>query len=580
MKYIDLLKANNKFESTLTGTKFRILALQNVTITPLKAAIEYQLRLEGVNANVEIGNYDNIIQDSKEYDNQDAVIVFLEPCNIIEGFQYKIETLDVSGYEQLYSQTVNTIDLLLKNLYSCKTILFNLFSPYCFSCNTVSNTALDIFCGRINSYLHSRVTDIKLKSLFLIDINKIIINQSIESCINWRDFYSSKLLYSTKFFMEYAKFVTPIFMSIQGKSKKVLVFDCDNTLWGGVLGEDGFDHIDMSPLSGRGAKFAEIQGLAKSLSKSGVIIGINSKNNHKDVLDVINNHKDMILKDEDISIYRVNWSNKAQNLKEIAADLNLALDSFVFIDDSEFEIELIKEALPTVKAIQVPDDESKYPLYFRRVMDHFYKSVTTNEDKNKAIYFKQDNLRREAKDCFTNISDYLQSLQINLEIYLNNPKHIERAAQMTQKTNQFNLTTRRYTAKDIEELIFSPNYNVYTLSVSDKFGDSGITGLAILKVNNESAMVDSFLLSCRILGREIDTSFADFIFKHLKLNSYKTINAEYLKSARNQQVESFWDRFGFEATSDNGMQKTYIMNLDNYQNNVSKYVKISFKAGN
>jgi FkbH-like protein len=260
-------------------------------------------------------------------------------------------------------------------------------------------------------------------------------------------------------------------------------------LWRGILGEDGFSNLKI---------YKDIQSLAVSLSKKGVIIGLCSKNNPEDVDEVLVNHPDMILKDEHIVIKKVNWENKASNLKAIAKELNIGLDSLVFVDDSDFEVNLIKDELPMVEVLQVPKKEYEYSMLLRDILNLFYNPKATKEDLEKVSMYKTQVLRAKEEESITNIDDYLKGLGLNITYFIDDINGADRVSQMTQKTNQFNLTTKRYTKIDIENFINSENASVISISVSDKFGDNGVVGLAILEHKDNLAKIDTLLMSCRV----------------------------------------------------------------------------------
>jgi len=311
-----------------------------------------------------------------------------------------------------------------------------------------------------------------------------------------------------------------------GKLKKVIIFDCDNTLWKGVVGEDIIEpNID-------------IQKDAKFLANRGVIIGLCSKNNEDDINEVL---KNQILTDEYISIKRINWNNKVLNLQEIAEELNIGLDSIVFVDDSPFEINYILEQLPEILAI--------YPNELMETV-HMWFDLTGSLGKTRE--YKEQYLRKKESNLFLNIDDYLKSLNMIIKIRLNDKKNIARISELTQKTNQFNLTTRRYDDNEINE--FMTNNSVYTLSISDKFGDNGITGVCIVRTN----VIDLFLLSCRILGRGIEYAFIDCIVNDLKNMKYEYVFAEYISTPKNKQVESFYSKIGFVRENDSSIYKIKI----------------------
>ena len=359
-------------------------------------------------------------------------------------------------------------------------------------------------------------------------------------------------------------------------AKKALIFDCDNTLWKGILGEDGFDKIEMSSATKSGAVFAEVQAIALDLSKKGVLIGICSKNNSSDVDEVIKSHMDMQLREKHIIIKKVNWSEKVNNLKEISEELNIGLDSLVFIDDSDFEVNLIRKYLPQVTVIKVPERLYDYPKILRRNIKLFYNLAITKEDSKKVEMYKQQSKRETTKKKYENIEDYLSSLDIKICILKNDSSIIPRISQMSQKTNQFNLTTKRYTEADIQNFMNDSNFDIFAISVSDKFGESGITGLSIIDYNYDSktASIDTFLMSCRIIGRNIEYVFFDYIIDRIKEKGINTVKSKYIKTKKNEQVMDFYDRCSFNLIKSIKSEKKYTLDLIKHMPKEINYIEI------
>lgn len=472
LTYTEILKRNSELRLLNEKSEaYKIAVISNTTVNQFKEILEYSLQRNNVYANVQVGDYDNIIQDSLKFNQTNAVLVFWEVSNLIEGLQHEIELFDDKKLNNLLNKVELEIALVFENLKNTSLVIFNYFTSIAFSNSNIKKNNLDWLTSKLNEYLDSNSP----KNVKLIDIERRISKTGIDRSIDYRFFYSSKSLYKIDFYKVYVEHIKPILLSANGKAKKALIFDCDNTLWKGILGEDGFDGIDMSAHSKNGKIFNEIQNIALSLGKKGVILGICSKNNKSDVDEVISNHEDMVLTNDILTIKKVNWVDKATNLREIAQELNIGLNSFVFVDDSSFEVNLIKEQLPEVKVLQVPNRLHDYPKLFRDNVKLFYNLSHTKEDQDKAEIYKKQVIRNTAKSKFSNIDDYLKSLELKIKIYIDDRSIISRMSQMTQKTNQFNLTTKRYTEKDIENFIDCSKTKVLAWSVSDKFGDNGIT---------------------------------------------------------------------------------------------------------
>ena len=570
MRYSDILKQNKEWEDKLDSNAFEITVLSNIIVNQSKEILEYVFRHEGVNAKVTFGDYDNIVQESQKYKNSNTVIIFWELCNIIDGFQYKVELLNKNQFDEIFEKTKSEIDLVLKNLEKTSLVIFNTFTSLSFS--NIEKNKLDRLSVKLNRYLEEK----KSANVKMVDIDNIIASVGIANSIDFRYYYSSKALYTVDFFKAYAEFVKPLIMAANGKSKKALIFDCDDTLWKGILGEDGFDNIEMSSNTKNGGIFAEIQAIALALNKQGILIGLCSKNNPDDVNEVITSHPDMQLREKFITIKKVNWADKVSNLKEISNELNVGLDSLVFIDDSSFEVNLIREQLPEVTVLQVPEKLYEYPKVLRENLGLFYNLSLTAEDSKKNEMYKHQVKRETVKKEFTNIEDYLASLELKITIFENDESIIPRMSQMSQKTNQFNLTTKRYTESDIQNFIDDPNSDVFAFSVSDKFGDSGVTGLCIITENIDSkiAEIDTLLMSCRIIGRNIEYVFMDYIIEKIKAPCIKNIIAKYIKTQKNDQVKEFYDRCSFELNDESESVRNYTLNGNNYETKKINYIEV------
>lgn len=574
MNFSEIIKKNNLLGNILSSKEIvdiRILA--NISLNQLLPIIEYNLRVKGLNAKASVGDYDNILQESSLTTSNQIVIIFWELCNLIDSFYYEIENSDEDYYQLYLNKVKGELNLVFDNLSNSKLVLFNKFSHFAYTSNTIKVGNFEKFVNELNHFLSVNVP----KNFVIIDIDKSLINNSLESSIDLRGFYTSKSLYTVSFFKKYSKFILPIILSIFGKSKKAIIFDCDNTLWKGVVGEDGPEGISLSDKDKNGSYFKEIHLLLKYFVKQGIIVGLCSKNNSKDVDEVFLSRQDFKLLESDVLIKKVNWNDKASNLKEMALELNIGIDSFVFIDDSEFEISLINDKLPEIYTITVPGNLFEYPKLINDNKDLFYSINTSEEDKSRLKMYKQNQERESNMSSFMDIEDYLGSLDIQLKIESKPLKSFERIVQLTQKTNQFNLTTKRYSSGEMQNIYNSNNWFVYSLEVSDKFGNSGVTGLCLVERNNDIASIDTFLMSCRIIGRNIETVFLYEILKNLKQFGINMLHSHYVKTPKNLQVESFYESNNFILVDIKEDTKSYLFDFNKQDiNNNIKYITVSW----
>lgn len=381
--------------------------------------------------------------------------------------------------------------------------------------------------------------------------------------IDWRFYWLSQMPLNPKLSPAFSQWLKRQLEIVEMKRKKCIVVDLDNTLWGGILGEDGMERIKIGG-DYPGNAYLFFQEYLLELSKNGILLAVCSKNNEKDVWELWNKHPDLLLRKSHFAVCKINWRNKADNIKEIAAELNIAPDSMVFIDDSPTERELVRQMLPQVSVPDFPDQPYLYPEFIRNLTGQYFSTYRlTKEDTVKTQQY-QENVRRQAfQQQFVDLESYLRSLHIELTIEPLDNFNIVRFAQMTQKTNQFNLTTRRYTETDIYNIAQRGGW-VYGLSVKDRFGDSGLTGLIIIDIRKDKADIDTFLLSCRILGKDIEKAFLSYMLLKLKNSDINKVHASYIQTEKNSQVADFYDKAGFELKNKKENVNTYYLSLDRF----------------
>ncbi len=331
-----------------------------------------------------------------------------------------------------------------------------------------------------------------------------------------------------------------------GKSKKVLLLDCDNTIWGGVIGEDGMDGIQLDEGTWPGRAWHDFQNQVRELNRRGVILGLVSKNNEADVFEVFDQHPGMRLKREHLAGWRINWENKADNIRELVTGLGLGLDSVVFIDDSPHECELVRGFLPMVEVLQLPADPWEITSLLANY-DGFPLQAASGEDLRRTEMYREEGARKAAQAQFGSHEDYLRSLDLQVIVRVAGEDDVARVAQLTQRTNQFNLATNRYQEEDIARLIASEEELVLLLEVADRFGDYGKVGAVIMGRDGGSVRIRDFMMSCRVLGRKVETAFLGTALK-LAFDRWDATEARsaYLPTEKNVQTADFFDRHGGE----------------------------------
>ena len=550
IKSLKQLKKNKRKDLEV----IKIAFLRNYTVEKIIPYLEFLLLKEGFLPKFYFSDYDNIFQDILNNKSDyykfcpDLTVIALSTSFISEKLTYSfVNTLELdleSEIKHILSQTNDIISTLSKKKVG--PVLIHNFETPKFPALGILDYQSKKF--QVNCYrnLNLELADIseKYKDTYIVDIDFLQRLLGTEEVNDRRYWHIEKNPYSHKFLQHLAQEYLKFSKALKGKIKKCLILDFDNTLFGGIIGEDGINGIKIGDTY-PGSAFTNFQKSILNLYNRGIILGICTKNNKEDVLEVLNNHKDMILRSKHFSIIKANWNDKATNIKNISEELNIGLDSLVFIDDSPFEINLVQSQLPQVQAIQLPKDPSSYSDFIEEI-GVFDSLSYSAEDKNRTKMYKADVKRKRIKTNFSNLDDYLTSLKMRIEINKNDLLLVPRISQLCQRTNQFNLTTKRYTEEEINSCIKDKNTDVFSISLKDKFGDMGVIGVSIIKYEKKNAVIDTFLISCRSLGRGVENAFLYCCLDEIKKRGCKIVTSYYYKTKKNNQVENFYNTRGFK----------------------------------
>ena len=367
---------------------------------------------------------------------------------------------------------------------------------------------------------------------------------------NWRDenlWYTSKYILSYQAIPTLAHNISSIIQATMGKAKKCLVLDLDNTLWGGIIGEDGVGGISLGDETPKGEAYIKFQKYIKALKERGVILAVCSKNNHETALEGLN-HPDSVLKFKDFMAFKANWELKSQNIKTIAKEINIGADSLVFFDDTPAERALVKEQVPEVSVPDIGSDITKYLSFLDQNL--YFEPITLSDDDLKRSHYYQSNKEREkTQSTFKNYDDFLSSLKMEAEIETFSSLYFDRITQLINKTNQFNLTTKRYNLSEVQNIATAPNYiNLYG-RLKDKFGDNGLITTLSGKIEEETLHLKLWLMSCRVLKRSMENSLFDKLLEVCKERRIKYIKGYYIKSPKNKIVSKHYEQLGFSLES-------------------------------
>ncbi len=359
----------------------------------------------------------------------------------------------------------------------------------------------------------------------------------------------------------YGDLVMRIVAARRGLSGKCLVLDLDNTLWGGIIGDDGLDGIVLGQGSAVGEAFAHFQRYAKALTRRGVILAVCSKNDASNAMAAFEKHPEMVLRADDIAAFRINWQDKATNLREIAHELNIGLDSLVFADDNIFERNIVRTELPMVMVPEMPEDPA---FYATCVADSGYFEAVdiTDEDSKRAALYAVRREETTARAQTTDMEGYLKGLDMKLEWSPFSSINLQRITQLANKTNQFNLRTQRYTETEIESAIKDDKVLSLQLRLIDRFADHGIIGLVIGRfVSADELFIETWLMSCRVLGRGVEDATANLVISQARALGARSVRGEYIPSPKNEMVQDMYARLGFVKADDSGKSTFWVKDV-------------------
>jgi FkbH-like protein len=580
-----LAELNNYIDNYDTSDlpSLNTVVLRNITVEAITPYMRYLSLQMGFSSNIVFGDYDNVLQEALSNDDSlineqtDCIMVFTRLDTLSPKLANSFAQLDLNNIEEEKELVKIYITTVLSGIRNKTNALINWHGfelPINPAFGIMDNTSESMHSGTIrelNDFLKTQLR--KFKNSFFIDINIVRSKVGSKYFYDNRYWHIGKAPYTLEALKEISIDNFKLYRALKGKNKKCLVLDCDNTLWGGIVGEDGLEGIKIGP-NYPGSGFLSFQQEILSLYHRGVIIALCSKNNDKDVWDVLDNHPHMLLKRKHISIAQINWDDKASNIIQIADKLNIGLDSFVFIDDNKFETNLVKKILPEVDIIHLPKGKSAEYKDMLASSGYFDSLTFTDEDKNRSQLYKTEFKRKnDQKEFKGDIQSYYETLNMSFHIDKANIKVVPRIAQLTQKTNQFNLTTKRYTEKDIEEFINSDNSDVFFVELEDRFGKMGIVGVIIVKYFEDFLEIDTLLLSCRVIGRGVEKIIIKECVKLAEIRNLLKVRGSYIMTNKNSQVKDFYSKSKFKIEKESDQEVKFLFEGNSNVLSIPTYFK-------
>jgi len=529
--------------------EYRCLLVSDFTMDNLAACLENERDFPKVRCAIApFGQVVQVLIDTgvQFWDsNPDFAVIWTQPHNIIESFQRFLDTAnvpveeilkEVDHYSKLLMGIQNRVRFILVPTWVCPSYDRG-YGMLDMRSKGLANTLMRMNLRLAENLEHA-------SNIFLLDTQRWT-NTAGKNAFNPKLWYMAKIAFGREVFVEAARDMKAALRAMTAGSRKLLIVDLDGTLWGGIVGDDGWENLKLGGHDYVGEAYRDFQRSLKSLKNRGILLGIVSKNDETIALEAIKRHPEMVLRLDDFAGWRINWSDKAENVVDLVTDLNLGLQSVVFIDDNPAERARVRDALPEVLVPEWPEDKMLYraTLLSLRCFD---TSSIGKEDLERTSMYVAERQRRELKSNLESLDEWLTSLETEVRVEELTSANLQRVAQLMNRTNQMNLSTRRMTETEILNWAAKDNHKLWTFSVSDKFGQSGLTGVASLEVENRGGRIVDFVLSCRVMGRKIEETMLHVIVEHARSIGLDYLYAKYIPTKKNNPCLEFWQRSGWE----------------------------------
>jgi FkbH-like protein len=534
--------------------RVNIAILASFTVKGLKEILMVKCAEIGVLANIYMGEYNQYQQEILDENSKlylfspDILILFIDTATLLgEAFFLPYRQTDAERRDWVAKKTDEYRNLMetFRSRSSALILLHNFEIPNYSPLGILENKQEYGYLEAVEN-LNSRLREIckNDSQLFLFNYDAFASEVGKRHLVDSKMYYLGDLKLDLQHFPalcdQYLSYIKP-FLQL---SKKCLVLDLDDTLWGGVIGEDGIEGIKLGPTP-EGRSYWEFQKYLLALFERGVILAINSKNNLADVSNVLKCHPYMVLREEHFASMQINWTDKVANMKSIAKDINIDLDALVFFDNDQLNREMVQKFLPEVLVVNVPKDASKYVETLWQLNDFNTMQLTSEDIKRGRSYAGRHQAMRSAAQA-TNVAEYLKDLHMTVTIQQANSFLLPRLSQLTQKTNQFNMTTRRYSQEMLSRFANSASHLVFSVTVQDRFADHGIVGVLVIEKGKMHWRIDTFLLSCRVIGRQVEDVMLSFVLKLVRDSRASELIGEFISTEKNAPAENFYKTHGFE----------------------------------
>jgi FkbH-like protein len=553
----------------------RLAIVGGCSLRPLADLVEHFTVVFGdMKLELWVGDYDNyiseVMDDASGLYSFHPGLVFVLPSE--RRCRYNGKSTDpFACQESAANQVVADLLNLIERIHGtsgASVIVANFRLPSYFDPGPMRNSGLTseyAFRKYVNYQLGLRLP----AYAHICDVEFLANRLGTRRAVDERTWFESKQPFSSDLMVEVARETAILTTGLKRAQKKVLVLDLDNTLWGGVIGDDGLEGIEIGTTSPRGEAYRDFQQALIDLTSRGVLLAVCSKNDHEKAVEPFLKHPEMILRLSNIVNFKANWEPKSENIRQIAIELGLGLDSFVFLDDNAAEIDIVRQFLPEVEAIWLGEDPSTYASTLRNCR-HFEMRSVTREDQERVQLYQLEAKRQELKSTATDMHGYLKSLAMMATIQEFTSIDTPRIGQLINKSNQFNLTTRRRTEAEVQALISSREHANFTVRLSDRFGDHGLIAIVVTRVDGKELLVDTWLMSCRVLKRQVEEVTLNEIVRLAREHGCERVVGEYKPTAKNSMVSNLYPQLGFVPRYTTEEGSTYELDVGVYAPKTTK----------
>lgn len=577
-----VISCYEKLKGHLPFLLYRLAILRSYTVEPIVPLMRAAAFVNGIDLTVHVGDFNAYAQEILDGNGPlyefkpDAAILAIQTRDVMPELWRDFTALETEDVSAAITRTLSefrNLALAFRRHSHAHLIIHNLEQPAIPSQGIFESQSPNGQCAairRLNQGLSELVQEVH--GTYILNYDALVARYGR---VNWHDerkWLTVRLPITAGHLLRMAEEWLRFLHPLTGKIAKALVLDLDNTLWGGVIGEDGMDGIQIG-VEYPGAAFQALQRVALDLYHRGILLAISSKNNTDDAMAVLEKHPGMLLRPQHFAAMRINWIDKPQNLREIAAELNIGIDSLALLDDNPVERRQVRLDLPEVTVIELPEN----PMEYARTLQEcpvFERLTLSTEDRERPKYYVAERERTHLEQSSASREDFLRSLRQQAEVACVSSATLPRVAQLTQKTNQFNLTTRRYSEQEISHLVSLPDCRVFSIRVRDRFADNGLVGVAITRDRDAVCEVDTFLLSCRVIGRSVETALLSYLAARARARGNRELEGWFLPTKKNAPAKEFYSTHGFKMVGQNDKGSLWRLDLTNLSIHCPEWVEI------